>query len=370
MGLSGESRTVVMPGTDVSMQAWRITANDFQFEAWATRCNYLVQDRSGIQFVAMGVRRRVSASDEAAWRRLKKTARYPEGERRVVYEHHQQQPTNEITTWIGVNPAGCEEAREGTSGDVITPGGYCIKTRSPTRPRATISSGETEYGSTVEVTSEGMGVQSMLNDIDYDFKLTLNTDSTACTGISIRHGLGKVKHLDIGELWVQEKAMDGTTRMNKVPGDDTLADLLTKHSGRGEVDKHMEKPLALRRRREHALAQCDSRIQRNAELHDRLLEQFLRVEAFVQSHLVSGQLPAQCRILDADVLFQGHAVLGVLWRTSKRRWIAQPTVHRGCTIQGEVWEMTHLSAAVWLQTIISADRTACHEKDIEYSHGS
>ena len=70
--------------------------------------------------------------------------------------------------------------------------------------------------------------------------------------------------------------MDGTIRMNKVPGEDNLADLL------GVKSISTWRSFRYDDIKEDILwPQCDSRIQRHAELLDRLLGQLLRVEAFV-----------------------------------------------------------------------------------------
>ena len=254
MGLSDDSKTVVTPGINGPTQAGKITMNGTQFRMLAARCNYLAQDRPDIQFAAKEVCRKMSAPDETAWGQLKRLARYLAGESRVVYEYHRQQIPTEVVVWSDTDFAGCRETRKSTSGGAIMLGGHCVKTWSSTQAKIALSSGEAEYGGIVKAISEGMGVQSMLKDLGYDFKLTLNTDSTAAIGVSTRYGLGKMRHLDIRELWVQEKVMDGDVKVNKVPGKDNQADLLTKHLDRGKVDEYLEKLSIKRRKGRHALA--------------------------------------------------------------------------------------------------------------------
>ena len=254
MGLHGESKTVVTPGISGPTQAGKITMNDSQFRMLAARCNYLAQDRPDIQYAAKEICRKMSAPDEAAWGQLKRLARYLAGESRVVYAYHRQPITNEIVVWSDTDFAGCKETRKSTNGGAIMLGGHCVKTWSSTQAKIALSSGEAEYSGIVKAISEGMGIQSMMKDLGYDLKLVVNTDSTAAIGIGTRHGLGKVKHMDIKELWIQEKVMDGDVKLNKVPGNDNLADLMTKHLDRGKIDEYLEKLSIQRQKGRHALA--------------------------------------------------------------------------------------------------------------------
>ena len=60
-------------------------------------------------------------------------------------------------------------------------------------------------------------------------KLTVLTDSTAAKGIASRRGLGKVRHIEVNQLWVQEKVANGDIELNNVGTGENLADSLTKH---------------------------------------------------------------------------------------------------------------------------------------------
>ena len=66
---------------------------------------------------------------------------------------------------------------------------------------------------------------------------TVNTDSSAAKGICGRRGLGKVRHIDVGELWVQDKVKEGALIVKKVPGTSNLSDMLTKHVGPDILNK-------------------------------------------------------------------------------------------------------------------------------------
>ena len=54
-------------------------------------------------------------------------------------------------------------------------------------------------------------------------------DASAALGVVHRRGNGKLRHVRVGMLWVQQKEEDGELKYSKVLGDDNPADLLTKY---------------------------------------------------------------------------------------------------------------------------------------------
>jgi len=55
-------------------------------------------------------------------------------------------------------------------------------------------------------------------------------DSTAALAITQRKGNGKMRHVRVGMLWIQEQAEEGGLRYRKVDGSLNPADLMTKGS--------------------------------------------------------------------------------------------------------------------------------------------
>ena len=55
-------------------------------------------------------------------------------------------------------------------------------------------------------------------------------DSTAALAITQRKGNGKMRHVRVGMLWIQEKAEEGELKYRKVDGSVNPADLMTKGS--------------------------------------------------------------------------------------------------------------------------------------------
>jgi len=57
--------------------------------------------------------------------------------------------------------------------------------------------------------------------------------------MALRKGLGPVRHIEVGQLWIQDKINSGDIGIEKVGGKTNLADTLTKHSDSGSLETHI-----------------------------------------------------------------------------------------------------------------------------------
>ncbi len=64
-------------------------------------------------------------------------------------------------------------------------------------------------------------------------------DSSAAIGVVKRKGSGKLRHVRIGKLWIQEKRERGEVHYRKVLGTRNPADLFTKGLTEKMIDTHM-----------------------------------------------------------------------------------------------------------------------------------
>ena len=109
-------------------------------------------------------------------------------------------------------------------------GSHLLKSWSSTQPFITLSSGEAELYGVVRGGAVGLGFISLLADLGVILVLRLWTDSTASQGMCARQGLGKVRHLDVQELWVQQRIRNGDFCLYKIAGEMNPGDLFTKGS--------------------------------------------------------------------------------------------------------------------------------------------
>jgi len=103
-----------------------------------------------------------------------------------------------------------------------------LKTWSSTQASIAQSSGEAEYYALVRAASEALGMQSIMRDLGWSCRIRLLVDSSAAKSIASRTGLGKLRHLAIKFLWLQECVRRGKVVLSKVRGDVNPADVLTK----------------------------------------------------------------------------------------------------------------------------------------------
>ena len=102
-----------------------------------------------------------------------------------------------------------------------------------------LSSGEAEYYAALKGASIALGFQSMCADLGERIRIRLHTDSAAAQGIIGRRGLGKVRNIDVGYLWLQDLAARDRVKIAKIKGDINPADLGTKHLKSEDIDKHL-----------------------------------------------------------------------------------------------------------------------------------
>ena len=67
----------------------------------------------------------------------------------------------------------------------------------------------------------------------------VSSDSSAGRAIALQIGSGKVRHLQIKDLWVQERIRQGDLSLDRVATLDNRSDLGTKYLDRGRIDRLM-----------------------------------------------------------------------------------------------------------------------------------
>ena len=76
----------------------------------------------------------------------------------------------------------------------------------------TLSFGQAAFYGLVKAAGAGFGHLSIMLDFGLKMPVRVWTDSSAAIGISTRSGLGKLRHLEIHTLWVQETQIDLFTK--------------------------------------------------------------------------------------------------------------------------------------------------------------
>ena len=169
----------------------------------------MCQDRSDVQYQVKELCRSMSDPDEADWLMMKRLARYLIGRSRVIVHFAYQDNHDVVDAWTDTDYAGCRISRKSTSGGVIMLGKHMVKSWSSTQANIALSSGEAEYYGLVKGASAAIGVKSMHAEMGIKVRIRVSTDASAAKGIASRRGLGKIRHIEVHQLWVQDKVAEG-----------------------------------------------------------------------------------------------------------------------------------------------------------------
>ena len=114
---------------------------------------------------------------------------------------------------------------------------HCLKSWSSNQQVIALSSGEAEFYGMVKGSSNALGIAGTLDDMGVKVSISVYTDSSAAKGIASRRGLGKVRHVELSELWLQDQVAKGRIRVYKISGDENFADSFTKHSNQDRISQ-------------------------------------------------------------------------------------------------------------------------------------
>ena len=209
------------------------------FRALAARANYLAQDRSDLQYAVKEVCRGMATPTKGHMKKLRRLGRYLVSHPRVVTMYRWQEQQEILKGYSDSDWAGCRRTAKSTSGGVVMRGRHYLRSWSSTQKCVSLSSGEAELVAVVKVSCELIGMSQLLHDWGYNVHGEVLVDSSAALGIVKRKGNGKMRHVRVGMLWVQEAAEEGHLKYTKVLGTQNPADLMTKVLSYTVIDKHM-----------------------------------------------------------------------------------------------------------------------------------
>ena len=120
-------------------------------------------------------------------------------------------------------------------------GSHVIKSWSTNQSVIALSSGEAEYYALVKAASVSIGVKTIMRDMGIELTepIVIKSDASAAIGIANRIGIGKVRHIEVNQLWLQEKVSKKEISIIKVGTEENLADALTKAVDAKIISKHV-----------------------------------------------------------------------------------------------------------------------------------
>jgi hypothetical protein len=199
-----------------------------EYRGMAAIANYLGADRPDVQYGAKELCRSMSAPSEESFSKLKHFARYLVHVPEAVLFYENQYPVKVMDVFVDSDWAGCPGTRKSTSGGFVVLGKHVIKTWSSTQATRALSSGEAEFYAIIEGASRALGIQALMVDMGFECSVRMKSDSSAGRAISLRKGTGKLRHLQVKYLWIQDALFEKRLVIEKVKGVENPADVGTK----------------------------------------------------------------------------------------------------------------------------------------------
>ena len=211
-----------------------------QCQALAARAMYLALDRPDVMFSAKEVCREFAQSTTESVIQLNRLTGHLVNYQRLVWRFDHEAPKQHLDVMSGTGIGGCVRTRRSTSGGVARTGTHIIKCYATTQSVVALSSAEAELTGLCQAAGESLGLQSICKDLGPELSLRLWSDSSAAIGICRRRGFGRVRHLAIAGLWLQDTLRSHDFELLKVAGHDNASDLLTKYVGRATYERHIK----------------------------------------------------------------------------------------------------------------------------------
>ena len=84
-------------------------------------------------------------------------------------------------------------------------GSHYIKSWSNTQKTIALSSGEADLTAIVKISTELLGILQLEADWNNKMEAEVLADSTAALAVVNRQGNGKMRHVKIGQVWIQQR---------------------------------------------------------------------------------------------------------------------------------------------------------------------
>jgi hypothetical protein len=134
----------------------------------------------------------------------------------------------ELKVFVDSDWAGCKKTRKSTTGFCVFLDNVLLTSASKTQSVIAQSSGEAKFYAIYQGAVEALFVQRTLAEVGITVPITIYSDSSAGRAIAQRQGVGRVKHLAVKALYVQDLVQAKAINIMRVKSEENPADLMTK----------------------------------------------------------------------------------------------------------------------------------------------
>ena len=201
---------------------------------------YLALDNPLIAFASKEASRSMSSPRQGEEVTLKRILRILRKRPTTTYLFEWQDHPGELTGYTDSDWTACKLTRRSTSGGVILHGSHLLLHYSRTQAGVALSSAEAELNAALKMGCEILGISQFCRELGDTVDIKINGDSSAVKGILARRGCGKVKHLELKHLWLQEQVRSGKVEFQKISRSMNPSDALTHHHTKEDANKHFK----------------------------------------------------------------------------------------------------------------------------------
>ena len=144
----------------------------------------------------------------------------------------------EVTTFSDSDWAGCKETRKSPSAGVILLGSLVLKGYKCKQQIIARISAEAELCAAALGAFELKGIVSLLKGLGYGMKPVLAIDAKATEHILHRQGIGRLKHIYVAYVWMQDEDRSKWLRVRRVKREENVADWGTTPLSKAVIAKH------------------------------------------------------------------------------------------------------------------------------------
>ena len=173
---------------------------------------YIALDRPDIAYSVKTALQQMSKPTKLMKLRIIKVARYLKSNPRLVWRFQYQQQPKSIDVFVDADFAARETMLRSTSGVAEFFGKSPIEFGSSTQSVRALS---TEFYATIKGSAHSLHSQAILKGFGVVVEAVVLSDASAGIGIASRQGCGRLKHLEVNWLWVQEKVSEKALSLRK-----------------------------------------------------------------------------------------------------------------------------------------------------------
>ena len=241
LGLENENSVQTPATPDVTEEEKSESLGQIQqqkYRSQVARCLFLSQDRADITFIVNELCQSMSNPTQQSLAKLKRLARYLKCERQWGQVFKYGKTIEEVTTFTDSDWASCKETRKSSSAGVVMLGEHTLKAYTRKQKIIARSSAEAELYAAALGASELKAIVSLMRDLGYEKRPVLAIDAKATEHILHRQGIGKLKHIDVAYLWIQDEVRSQRLQVRRIKSEDNVTDLGTKPLKKAVIAKH------------------------------------------------------------------------------------------------------------------------------------